>query len=81
MSEFAGGGQGITPSTLLLRLVQVADGHTIDEGTNLPVARVIWQIGFGGQAPRLATVVVTQAHPNSGATACHFQAQAIAQGT
>jgi hypothetical protein len=88
------GGQGIGPFAPNLRRVTVANGGTIDQGTNAPVQRVLWQIGttpraapskatrrtLAGQSTRLLTAVVTQAHPNTGATACHFQAQALAQG-
>jgi hypothetical protein len=92
--ESAIGGQGVGPFAPNLGRVTVTNGSTIDQGTNAPVQRVLWQIGttpppgplkatsrsLARQSPRLLTAVVTQAHPNSAATACHFQAQALAQG-
>jgi len=73
------GGQGLGPYPPYLERVSVPSGGTIDEGTNLPVNRVIWQIGHGGRSPLLLTAVVSEAHPSSGASSCHFQAQALVQ--
>jgi hypothetical protein len=80
MTDAFVGGQGLGPFAPSIQFEQVASGATIDEGTNLPVERVLWQIGLGGQTPRVMTAIVTQAHPNTGATSCHFDAQAMAQG-
>ena len=74
------GGEGVGPYPPSLSYTKLTPHSALDEGTNAPVERVLWQIGLGGTSPRLLTVVVTQGHPNSSATACHFQADAIVQG-
>lgn len=79
MREDVIGGQGLGPYAPFLERVSVPGGGTIDEGTNLPVNRVIWQLGHGGRSPLLLTAIVTEAHPSSGASSCHFQAQALVQ--
>ena len=73
------GGTGGTPLSSM-RGVSVNDGATIDDATNLPDQQVTWQIGLAGAAPRLLTAIVTQSHPTTSPTSCHFQAQTLVQG-
>jgi hypothetical protein len=74
------GGESLGAATSFIRYKALEANGTLDAATNDPTQRVMWQIGVGGTARRLLTLIVTQGRPTSGATACHFQASAVVQG-
>jgi len=74
------GGEGIKTPEQHIAFVEIANGEPIAAETDLPDQSALWQLGIAGSSPLTMTAIVTDSHPEAGASACHFQAQVMTSG-